>query len=374
MSTITTPAGRAADAVSRTAARRPADHRRRHGRGPCASPPASCGSWSAVAPRRLGGSGRPGRDWYAARQVEPANAAALAAAKQLAVNFVTVDYTQGRRGHRPGQGRGHRRVPQELHRPPGGPAKVLVANKTRSRCSGPRPPSSRVTTTRRWPSSASSRPRRTPPSPTARPRPTGCGSSLRKVGRGRGRWRTLSSSADTKARTRPGGRAAVPRPRHTGPRTRGARDPVAPADRSRPPRRPRPSRRRRRAPACRTSGRHPGTSEDADRAVGRRWLAPVVALVAALALLGAVAGRLAARHRRPGERRRARRPARPRTSDRADAELQLQDASTPQAAQIEGPATGSFKDEFGAAMGTDIKPLAVKNQTRRAGQGRPTSA
>jgi Mce-associated membrane protein len=33
-----------------------------------------------------------GREWYAARQAEQANAAALAAAKQLAVNFVTVDY------------------------------------------------------------------------------------------------------------------------------------------------------------------------------------------------------------------------------------------------------------------------------------------
>ena len=35
-----------------------------------------------------------GRDWYAARQAEAANAAALAAAKQLAINFVTVDYTK----------------------------------------------------------------------------------------------------------------------------------------------------------------------------------------------------------------------------------------------------------------------------------------
>src|SRR5689334_6373218 len=34
-----------------------------------------------------------GRDWYAARQTQEANAAAVAAAKQLAVNFVTVDYT-----------------------------------------------------------------------------------------------------------------------------------------------------------------------------------------------------------------------------------------------------------------------------------------
>lgn len=34
-----------------------------------------------------------GRTWYAARQTSQANAAALAAARQLAVNFVTVDYT-----------------------------------------------------------------------------------------------------------------------------------------------------------------------------------------------------------------------------------------------------------------------------------------
>ena len=33
-----------------------------------------------------------GREWYAARQTDQANAAALAAAKQLAINFVTVDY------------------------------------------------------------------------------------------------------------------------------------------------------------------------------------------------------------------------------------------------------------------------------------------
>lgn len=35
-----------------------------------------------------------GRDWYAARQVTQANASAVAAARQLAVNFVTVDYTK----------------------------------------------------------------------------------------------------------------------------------------------------------------------------------------------------------------------------------------------------------------------------------------
>lgn len=35
-----------------------------------------------------------GRDWYAARQTSAANADAVAAAKQLAINFVTVDYTK----------------------------------------------------------------------------------------------------------------------------------------------------------------------------------------------------------------------------------------------------------------------------------------
>jgi Mce-associated membrane protein len=33
-----------------------------------------------------------GRDWYAAQQTEKANAAAVAAARQLAINFVSVDY------------------------------------------------------------------------------------------------------------------------------------------------------------------------------------------------------------------------------------------------------------------------------------------
>lgn len=33
-----------------------------------------------------------GREWYAARQTEAANAAAVAAARQLAINFVTVDH------------------------------------------------------------------------------------------------------------------------------------------------------------------------------------------------------------------------------------------------------------------------------------------
>ena len=52
------------------------------------------------------GSGRPrprgvvalgatrGRDWYAARQTTAAHASAIAAARQLAINFVSVDYTR----------------------------------------------------------------------------------------------------------------------------------------------------------------------------------------------------------------------------------------------------------------------------------------
>ncbi|GAB3068189.1 hypothetical protein [Phycicoccus sp. Root563] len=35
-----------------------------------------------------------GRDWYAARQTSAANAAATAAARQLAINFVSVDYAK----------------------------------------------------------------------------------------------------------------------------------------------------------------------------------------------------------------------------------------------------------------------------------------
>ena len=35
-----------------------------------------------------------GRDWYSARQTQQAHAAAVAAARQLAINFVSVDYTK----------------------------------------------------------------------------------------------------------------------------------------------------------------------------------------------------------------------------------------------------------------------------------------
>jgi Mce-associated membrane protein len=52
--------------------------------------------WSVVALALLASlvlAATRGREWYAARQAETAQAGAVAAAKQLAVNFVTVDYT-----------------------------------------------------------------------------------------------------------------------------------------------------------------------------------------------------------------------------------------------------------------------------------------
>jgi Mce-associated membrane protein len=92
MSTITTQAGRAVKDSGRESV---------------------AGSSTTKAPRRIGLHVTPkllwtlvvlalvatvalaatrGREWYAARQTEQANSAALSAAKQLAVNFVTVDY------------------------------------------------------------------------------------------------------------------------------------------------------------------------------------------------------------------------------------------------------------------------------------------
>ena len=99
MSTITTHAGRAVKAGERTSASAPDTTTQEHGR--------DGGRRAAVArvtPRLVWGlaalallaslalGATKGREWYAARQTEQAHAAALAAAKQLAVNFVTVDY------------------------------------------------------------------------------------------------------------------------------------------------------------------------------------------------------------------------------------------------------------------------------------------
>jgi Mce-associated membrane protein len=97
MSTITTPAGRAVEAPVRSNAPAP---------DPDSSTPSTARRALRVTPRvvwllaavllaaSVGLGATKGREWYAARQVAQANSAALAAAKQLAVNFVTVDYTK----------------------------------------------------------------------------------------------------------------------------------------------------------------------------------------------------------------------------------------------------------------------------------------
>jgi Mce-associated membrane protein len=100
MSTITTHAGRAVrggDGPTR-------EHSPDHGttRAPAGPPVAALRIsprlvWALVALALVAslalGATR-GREWYAARQDAQAGAAALAAAKQLAVNFVTIDYTK----------------------------------------------------------------------------------------------------------------------------------------------------------------------------------------------------------------------------------------------------------------------------------------
>ncbi len=99
MSTITTHAGRAVTAGKRTNASPPDTNT-----DPDTSTGRSRPAVARITPRlvwalaalallaSLALGATKGREWYAARQAEQANAAALAAAKQLAVNFVTVDY------------------------------------------------------------------------------------------------------------------------------------------------------------------------------------------------------------------------------------------------------------------------------------------
>lgn len=121
----------------------------------------------------------------------------------------------------------------------------------------------------------------------------------------------------------------------------------------------RPLRSRLRLPSLRT--RHTSTSGEPTVSGRRRWIAPAVALVAVLALLGAVTG---VSLRDPGAQastdRAAASQARTSIEQMLSYNYKTIDA---QAAQIEGLLTGSFKGEFSAAMDTDIKPLAVKNQT-----------
>jgi Mce-associated membrane protein len=127
---------------------------------------------------------------------------------------------------------------------------------------------------------------------------------------------------------------------------------------------PRPARKAPRLPSfpklATLLTRHTPTS--ATPAQGRRrWIAPLVALVVVLALLGAVVGvSLRDSSAQAATDRAAASQARTSIEQMLSYNYKTIDA---QAAQIEGLLTGSFKGEFSAAMDKDIKPLAVKNQT-----------
>jgi Mce-associated membrane protein len=132
---------------------------------------------------------------------------------------------------------------------------------------------------------------------------------------------------------------------------------VAPA--SEPEGLPRPQGRRLRLPSLPL--RHTPTSGALTRAGRGRWAAALVALVVALAVLGAVVGvSLRDSAAQAGVDRAAASQARTSVEQMLSYNYKTIDA---QAAQIEGLLTGSFKGEFTSAMDKDIKPLAVKNQT-----------
>ena len=87
----------------------------------------------------------------------------------------------------------------------------------------------------------------------------------------------------------------------------------------------------------------------------------MVALVAALAVLGTVLG---VSWRDPGAQAQTDRAAASQARTSIEQMLSYNYRTIDaQAAQIEGLLTGSFKHEFSTAMDKDIKPLAVKNQT-----------
>ena len=150
----------------------------------------------------------------------------------------------------------------------------------------------------------------------------------------------------SRTRTTPGTRAVAAKPptRHTP----GPTEPVTT--------KPSPWRRVATATATATA------TVDSHAGVGRRrWLAPLGALVAVLALLGTVAG---VSLRDPGAQARTDRAATSQARSSIEQMLSYNYKTIDaQAAQIEGLLTGSFKGEFSAAMAKDIKPLAVKNQT-----------
>lgn len=93
----------------------------------------------------------------------------------------------------------------------------------------------------------------------------------------------------------------------------------------------------------------------------RGWVAPVAALVASLALLGALVG---VSLRDSGAQARAERAAASQARTSVEQMLSYNYKTIDaQSAQIESLLTGSFKSEFSTAMDQEIKPLAVKNQT-----------
>ena len=159
----------------------------------------------------------------------------------------------------------------------------------------------------------------------------------------------MSSSADLKVRTRP--RVAGQRSR-----ARGIPSPV-PAPEPEATRTP-PSRRL--SGLGRLLPRR-GRSGSAERTGRRRWVAPLAALVAALAVLGVVAG---VSLRGPGAQEAAQRAAASQARTSIEQMLSYNYKTIDrQASQVEGLLTGSFRAEFTTAMDQEIKPLAVKNQT-----------
>jgi len=93
----------------------------------------------------------------------------------------------------------------------------------------------------------------------------------------------------------------------------------------------------------------------------RRWVAPVTALVVTLVVLAALVG---VSLRDPGAQQAAQRAAASQARTSVEQMLSYNYKTIDrQAAQIETLLTGSFRAEFTKAMDTDIKPLAVKNQT-----------
>lgn len=166
----------------------------------------------------------------------------------------------------------------------------------------------------------------------------------------------MSSSVETKVKARPRVAGERSRARTTTPMPRGIQTAAPVTEPAEPSR---PLRSRLRLPSLPT--RHTSTSGEPTVSGRRRWIAPAVALVAVLALLGAMTG---VSLRDPGAQastdRAAASQARTSIEQMLSYNYRTIDA---QAAQIEGLLTGSFKGEFSAAMDTDIKPLAVKNQT-----------